>query len=1102
MKRKKIIIASTLIVVCLAIIATAFILGNNSKLCFHSIKRMLLSDDETGYSYTVNFLDKETHMTINPSKEDETHTSGDVIQAEDEVVDIYGFEFDSADVDSITIGENSEENIINLFYTRKASSVIVHHCLVGEETKLADDEEVPGLVGDYYEVYPNEELISQSKYNIINNPSDRYGYFEEDVKEITFLYEPVEGTVNVSYVNENGDSIADDDIITGLINSPYKVSPKDITGYECVETNGDEKGYFGVSKIEIEYTYKSISNIEINYLDKEAYDEAIAENPDLYQNGEIPLASILEGTTIVEGMVGDNYTCKPLNIEGYEVVEGPNESVVEFTKETKKINYFYSEVTSGVLEKHVDIVNGTLLQCTTLPGNVGDPYSTSVETFNGYTPVTNQQYVDKTGNTLPSSVTDMDAEYIPENASDNISDDLTEVVYYYIRSVNYEVKYVELHTETELMEDSTVAFDNANGTFTIDGTIDASYSFRGFEGDDYSTDLKDISSFTPAKNKDVYSEMEINEKGLNPEESYIPQNANGTVTISKDGDYEQTITYYYTVRAFGATVEYKNIYTDEVIEQTLVQGNFGESYGTNLISSIDGLRPATNEEYYRIKGLSMPANIDPDAYYIPDNNTGNLPFGEEVVTYYYVRPMRVIAEYIDVETKEEIPAYLEDSWYENGFNSPNLGDGFPSRVIINGIEGDPYTTKPKRFENYEDVIIAPINASGIMTAVENPDGTYSSEIHVLYVYARYSGDVTVIHYDIENDQTIEEDILYGGVGTTYVAEPLDDDTYVLAKNSDVYTPEQLSELGLDPDEDYHPVNERGLFKTEHQDVTFYYKSAPEVVTGTGKVLVKYVDFDDSDNVLYTLESQGNVGEEYVSRKLEFDGYESIKNRDYYSEDEIESLGLDPEEDYIPENYRVNYLNGEQEIVYYYRKTTEPTNPDDPDSPTNPDDPDSPTNPDNPDSPTNPDDPDSPTNPDDPDSPTNPDNPDSPTNPDDLEEVTENITNNYYTTNNYYNTTNNYYNTINNNYPGTAVVPSPGTTVVVGTTDNGSGTTSGSKVTVTDGDVTSKGGETVSSSAAKTPSTGDTLPVIAVGTMIVVVIANIVASFIKRDKKEE
>ena len=87
MKRKKIIIASTLIVVCLAIIATAFILGNNSKLSFHSIKRMLLSDDETGYSYTVNFLDKETHMTINPSKEDETHISGDVIQAEDEVVD-------------------------------------------------------------------------------------------------------------------------------------------------------------------------------------------------------------------------------------------------------------------------------------------------------------------------------------------------------------------------------------------------------------------------------------------------------------------------------------------------------------------------------------------------------------------------------------------------------------------------------------------------------------------------------------------------------------------------------------------------------------------------------------------------------------------------------------------------------------------------------------------------------------------------------------------------------------------------------------------------------------------------------------------------------
>ena len=83
-----------------------------------------------------------------------------------------------------------------------------------------------------------------------------------------------------------------------------------------------------------------------------------------------------------------------------------------------------------------------------------------------------------------------------------------------------------------------------------------------------------------------------------------------------------------------------------------------------------------------------------------------------------------------------------------------------------------------------------------------------------------------------------------------------------------------------------------------------------------------------------------------------------------------------------------------------------------------------------------------------------------------------------------------------------MVPAPGTTVVVGTTDAGSGTANGTKVTVTDGEVTTKGGETVSSNVAKTPSTGDTLPVIAIGAMIIVVVANIVASFMKKDKKEE
>ena len=68
----------------------------------------------TGLSYTVNYLEKDTNLVINPAKTKDGATFEDVINSSDEVITIDGYNFNSFDKDTLTIGTG--ENVINIYY--------------------------------------------------------------------------------------------------------------------------------------------------------------------------------------------------------------------------------------------------------------------------------------------------------------------------------------------------------------------------------------------------------------------------------------------------------------------------------------------------------------------------------------------------------------------------------------------------------------------------------------------------------------------------------------------------------------------------------------------------------------------------------------------------------------------------------------------------------------------------------------------------------------------------------------------------------------------------------------------------------------------------
>ena len=71
----------------------------------------------TNLSYTVNYLEKGTNKVLHAPKTESDKTFENTITATDEVIDIDGYTYNSADKDILTIGTSG--NVINLYYVKR-----------------------------------------------------------------------------------------------------------------------------------------------------------------------------------------------------------------------------------------------------------------------------------------------------------------------------------------------------------------------------------------------------------------------------------------------------------------------------------------------------------------------------------------------------------------------------------------------------------------------------------------------------------------------------------------------------------------------------------------------------------------------------------------------------------------------------------------------------------------------------------------------------------------------------------------------------------------------------------------------------------------------
>ena len=606
----------------------------------------------TDLSYTVNYLEKDTNKVLHEPKTTENMTFESTVNSADEVISIYGYNYDSVDKDTLII--TTGENVINIYYTKKDTKVIVHYYEEGTTNKVSEDVEIPGKVFDDYTTTSADDI--PSKYELVAEPENKNGTMTEDEITVIYYYRKKATQVIVHYYEENTTKKLSEDVtINGRVDDKYTtISATDIPiKYELVATPSNANGSMTEATIEVIYYYRvKDAVVHIRYLEKGT--EKVLADPDRidgkvdddYQTkakeidgyqlvehtgnekGKFevePLTityyylyktkatvqyidkitgQILEQST-TEGLEGDDFVTESKDFENYVLVEEPPEKTVKMTKEEQILKYYYIHVSGGVIEKHIDAISGQILANAVHNGNEGDEYNIPSRIFDGY---------------------DLVEDRLPSNSKGTMKVEPVEVIYYYIYRSKVTAEYIDKNTGEKLTEDVTQ---------------------NGHEGDNYTTERKTF---------DDYKLVEV------------PSNADGSMTKE-----DITVTYYYVHTSGGVIVNHIDIKTGkQLLDETKEEGYEGDPYETH---------EENIPEYDLVK----------EKY--PENAVGKMTIEPTRVTYYYIRKTEVNVKYVDKETGEEI---------DEPTNIP-------------GHEGDDYTTEPKDVPGY-DLVEEPENKDGTMTA--------------------------------------------------------------------------------------------------------------------------------------------------------------------------------------------------------------------------------------------------------------------------------------------------------------------------------------------------------------------------------------------------
>ena len=354
-------------------------------------------------SYTVNYLEKDTNTVLHEAKTAGNQTFGTIITSSDEVITIDGYNYDSADKTTLTIGTG--ENVINIYYTKrtdlsytvnyleKGTNTVLHEAkTAGNQTFgtiITSSDEVITIDGYNYDSVDKTTLTIGTGENVINI------YYTKRTDLSYTVYYKEQGTetelADAKVVNNK----TFEEKITASIKAEDNTTekPKPIDGYECVEVKPGTLS-IGTGENVITFYYVRLCQYRIEYY----------LNGNLAEQYTVGPEKIRVGTTIGFETKTEELEKIDSAISGYQYikyvgVDGKDNEGTTAYRDMNVIKVYYGLPVTSIKKTATELVNaGDEIEYTIEVSNTGDWKTTITVTDT----LEETEYVDGSSNVTPS----------------------------------------------------------------------------------------------------------------------------------------------------------------------------------------------------------------------------------------------------------------------------------------------------------------------------------------------------------------------------------------------------------------------------------------------------------------------------------------------------------------------------------------------------------------------------------------------------------------------------------------------------------------------------------------------------------------------------
>ena len=209
----------------------------------------------TDLGYTVNYLEKDTNVVLNQSKEVNNVEFETVINSEEEIIEIDGYVFNSVNPEELTIGTDS--NVMNIYYTKRTDLGYTVNYLEKDTNKVLNQSKEVNNVEFNAVINASDEIITIDGY-VFNSVNPEELTITTGSNVINIYYTVLHGTVKVKYVDSNDKEIIEPEIIKGQVGTDYEIKAKEIAKYKLSKVVGNEKGKYIDGELVVTYVYETI----------------------------------------------------------------------------------------------------------------------------------------------------------------------------------------------------------------------------------------------------------------------------------------------------------------------------------------------------------------------------------------------------------------------------------------------------------------------------------------------------------------------------------------------------------------------------------------------------------------------------------------------------------------------------------------------------------------------------------------------------------------------------------------------------------------------------------------------------------------------------